>query len=98
MRVKMVIGFLAALLFFATTVGAAATWREDFERLCGTTERADSMSLEELKQVVVEADQLLETIEKDGGEQKKLYLFRLRKCRDFFAYMLSAKEMEPAKE
>lgn len=98
MRVKMTAGFLAGLLFFATLVVGATTWREDFERLCGTTEKADSMSLEELKQVVEETDRLMETIEKDGGEQKKLYLFRLKKCRNFFAYMISTKETEPGKE
>jgi hypothetical protein len=85
-------------LFCATPLLWSATWQEDFERVCGATEKADAMSLEELKSALQETDHLLEVIEKEGGPQKKPYLFRLNKCRNFFVYMIGVKESEKVKE
>lgn len=98
MNMKILLGALTLLLMFTSSIGYAAGWREDFERLCATTEQAETMSTDELKKVVEEVDQLREVIEKEGGQQKKLYLFRLQKCRSFFEYMLSTKESEQVRE
>lgn len=98
MGLKRIFGFLMVFLLCATTMLWGATWQEDFERLCGATEKAETMNLDELKSALQETDRLLEVIEKEGGQQKKPYLFRLNKCRSFFAYMISVKESEKVKE
>ena len=83
---------MCALLLGSAAALQAGSWQDDFERLCGATETADTLSIEELNTLIVECDALLETIEKEGGKQKKIYLFRLKKCRNFFTYMVSLKE------
>ncbi len=98
MGLKKIFGFLIVFLFCATSLLWGATWQEDFERLCGVTEKAETMSMEELKSALQETEHLLEVIEKEGGPQKKPYLFRLNKCRSFFVYMISVKESEKVKE
>ena len=91
MKNKLVSIIMSALLLCSVMV-QAATWQEDFERLCGATETADSLSVEELQSLVAECDTLLETIDKQADKQKKIYLFRLKKCRNFFAYLVSLKD------
>lgn len=98
MGLKKIGGFLILFLFYTTSLLWGATWQEDFERVCGATEKAEAMSLEELKGALQETDRLVEVIEKEGGAQKKPYLFRLNKCRSFIVYMIGVKESEKAKE
>lgn len=83
--------FLALSLTFAF---AAASWQEDFDRLCGYTNQTEEMSVDKLKGLVEECDRLLGVIEKSDSSQKKVYIFRLRKCRNFFQYMAELKEQD----
>ncbi len=83
---------LAGLLVLLAGTVAAGDWAEDFGRLCGATETAESLSVDELKALIAECDTLREVIEKEAGKQKKVYLFRLEKCRNFFSYLVTLKE------
>jgi hypothetical protein len=69
----------------------AETWRADFDRLCSYTQEAEALSVKELKDLIAECDKLLEVIQKSDIAEKKVYLFRLKKCRNFFDYILSIK-------
>ncbi|MEW6220306.1 MAG: hypothetical protein AB1634_12345 [Thermodesulfobacteriota bacterium] len=82
---------LAGLLLPAP---AAADWRQDFDQLCGATSDADTLPAGRLRELVAEADRLVGVIEGLDSPDKKVFLFRTRKCRDFFAYMLSVREAD----
>jgi len=83
---------LAVLLVLFAGTTLAGNWAEDFGRLCGATETADSLSVDELKALITECDTLHDVIDREAGKQKKVYLFRLEKCRNFFSYLVSVKE------
>jgi hypothetical protein len=85
------------LLFFICVFSHAAfasSWTEDFDRICAQTEDAGSLPTAQLKELVKESDKLLEVIETGNDPGKKVYIFRLRKCRNLFAYILDLRERD----
>ena len=80
------------IVLASTTFLYGGTLQEDFDRLCIFTQEAESLSLEKLAQLVAECDQLKKRIEESDYEKKKVLLFRLEKCRNFFAYIIELKQ------
>jgi hypothetical protein len=62
--------------------------KEEFERLCGAVEEAPELSPEELTNLIADCDWLLLEFDKMPGPEKKVYIFRLKKCRNFFSFSL----------
>ena len=88
-----------SLLILLTDLSLGSSgWKADFDRLCGYTNQADEFSIEKLDGLVKECDALLAKIEKSGAPDKKIYLFRLKKCRNFFEYMADLKRNEQASD
>lgn len=86
---------LSALLIFSVSGFASAqSWTESFDRICASADVADTLSTERLKELVVESDELLKVIESGSDPRKKVYLFRLKKCRNFFAYIVELRKAE----
>lgn len=83
--------FLLGLVLSHADVCRAAQWKDDFERLCGSTEEAPSLPADKVRALMEETDTLLKTIEGLDLPDKKVYLFRLKKCRNFFGYILELK-------
>ena len=100
MKKKTHIGLLIIMIFFFLGAGVSegGSWKEDFERLCSLMEEASGLPVEKLTELIEESDQLLKTIEVIDDPQKKIYLFRLKKCKNFFVYSLELKEVEKTKE
>jgi len=73
---------------------SASDWRESFDRLCGLTTEAQELTAEELAGLINESDELLTVIAAADSRDKKVFLFRLKKCRSFFAYMYEIKKGE----
>ena len=85
--------FLAGLLLLSGLPCAwGGNWQENFDHLCGLTDQAETMSVVELRETVKQCDALLAVIDRIDHPQKKIYLFRLRKCRNLFAYMVEVRE------
>ena len=82
------------MVLFTFTVVHGETLQEEFDKLCVHTQDAESLSMERLQELVAECDQLQAKIEASDDEKKKLLLFRLKKCRDFLAYILELKQVE----
>ena len=85
------------LLFFVIVsagamVSADETWKEAFDRICGQTADASSLSPGTLSGLVKESRELEEKIRKLDIPSRKVYLFRLEKCRKFFQYILDTKK------
>lgn len=66
---------------------AEESWRDEFERICGKTGEAGQMGEAELTKLISESERLREKIESGNDPDRKVYLFRVRKCRDFFVFM-----------
>jgi hypothetical protein len=84
--------FLFLLMSYFSPLASAQSWIEDFDRICGQAEDADSLPTAKLKELVMESDKLLEVIEAGNDPRKKVYIFRLRKCRNLFVYMTNLRE------
>jgi hypothetical protein len=91
---------LAVLLIVFGCVGALAarqahaeeSWRAEFDDLCSKTTGADSLSAEQLRELIARCDRLSVKLEALDEAPRKVYTKRLRTCRDFFGFMLEAKE------
>ncbi len=80
---------------------AQEAWRKELFDVCAKTQDAMTFSPDEVKDLVRRCDGLrpqIEKTEKLDETGKKVYLERLRKCRDFYAYMLDAKKEDAKSE
>ncbi len=67
-------------------------WKTEFETVCARTQEAAGMSRDELKNLVDRCDRLKPRIEKLDETQRKVFLKRLKMCRDLYAFVLETKE------
>jgi hypothetical protein len=67
-------------------------WKAEFEAVCARTQDTDSLTSEELKNLVDRCDKLKPRIEKLDETQRKVYLKRLRMCRDLLVFVLESRE------
>jgi len=86
------LGGILCLMVLSADFSLATTWKEEFDRLCGQTVVATSLSSEQLRALVADSDALLARLDGVNDPGKKVYVLRLQKCRSFFAYMLGLKE------
>jgi hypothetical protein len=66
------------------------SWRDEFNSLCGNTQEAMALSLDELNEHMERCDKLSDAIKKSDDPKKKAYLFRLKKCRSFYKYIIDS--------
>jgi hypothetical protein len=81
-----------AMLLSPASPIRAATLQEKFDALCINTQDAESLPLEKLQALVAECDKLKEAIEQSSDPKKKVLLFRLKKCRNFLAFIVETKQ------
>lgn len=81
---------------FAGEAVAAAEgdWRQEFEEVCSMTQDAMALSIDELDSLVKRCDKLKGQIEKLDESTRKVYLRRLRLCRDLYLFALDSKRQE----
>lgn len=89
---------LAAMVLLAawgTMVAAVAMatgeWKVEFERICGQSNMAADLPAEQLERLIKDSDTLLLQLEKIKPEEAKVIIFRLKKSRDFFQYILQSR-------
>jgi hypothetical protein len=86
------LGLMACVVVVLLAAAAVAeAWREEFDRICGQTVEATSLSAEQLRALVHDSDVLLKRLERVSDPTKKVYVLRLQKCRDLFAYLIELK-------
>lgn len=69
-------------------------WKKEFDEICAKVQVGNDLKKEELEALIKRADTLIEDIEKLNIPSKKVYLFRLKKCKRFFQYIIELKESE----
>ncbi|MDA8099002.1 MAG: hypothetical protein M0042_05195 [Nitrospiraceae bacterium] len=67
---------------------AVEDWRAEFDDICGKTDNAFALTRDELKSLVERCDKLKPRIEQQDESTAKVYLRRLKMCRDLFQFML----------
>jgi len=72
----------------------AEDWRPEFEAVCGKTDVSMTLSKEELKDLIARCEKLEARIGSEEETVRKVYLRRLKLCRDLFGYVLESKESE----
>lgn len=72
-------------------VSAAAAqedWKSEFDDICSKTQDSPSLTKPEIKGLIERCDRLKPRIEKLDESAAKVYLKRLRMCRELFVFML----------
>ncbi len=71
---------------------AQGDWKNEFDEICAKTQDAMAFSPDELRSFVARCDALKPLIEKLDETHRKVYLKRLKLCRDLFSFALESKE------
>ncbi len=80
------------LTFIINDPPYAKDWHEEFEHICSKVQTDDALSIEELKSLIERSEALLKIIENLDEPSKKMYIFRLKKCKAFFEYLIELKK------
>ena len=83
---------ICLIVLITSAVVYGGSLQVEFDMLCVQTQEAESLSLPELQELVTECDKLEKKIEGSNDEKKKIMLFRLIKCRNFFNYFIDLKQ------
>lgn len=70
---------------------AADDWRSEFDELCSKTTDAMGLSTDELKGLADRCDRLQTRIEQLEETERKVFLKRLRMCRDLYRYVIDSR-------
>jgi len=88
-RKGVVLAAISLLLILTASLSFAEdAWLPEFEDICSRTEESSAMNKDELKAMVERCDKLLPQIENSDNPQKRVYLFRLEKCKKLFMYVM----------
>jgi len=105
--VKIFIASICAALFlvqptlsvpFAAASGLAAAApvpddiMKEYDETCTVTEDSDQLTKEELRQIIARCNALQPRVEKLEDPARKVMLSRIKRCREFYAYLLEIKE------
>jgi hypothetical protein len=71
---------------------AQDSWKNEFEDVCSKTQDAMAFSPDELRSLIARCDKLKPVVEKLDETQRKVFLKRLKLCRDLFFFVLESKE------
>ena len=75
------------LVFSSGYVSAEEDWQAQFDRICAISGDSENLSIAQLEELIIESEELLSVIEASEVPKKKVYLIRLKKCRNFFIFM-----------
>lgn len=87
------------LLNAPTISGASGEYsaiEASFNKLCSQSEKAASLSIEQLTQMIDECDSLSQKLQKSSHPKKKVLLFRVKKCRNFLDFIVQTKNTKEA--
>lgn len=78
--------------FIINGLSYAQDWHEEFDSICSKVETGDTLSVEEIRSLIERSEVLLKKIETIDDPSKKVYIFRLKKCKEFFEYLVELKK------
>src|SRR4030066_1257495 len=69
-------------------------WKEEFNELCGDTQKAATLGQDDLNKLVARCDKLSSELEGSDSTQKKAYIYRTEKCKNFYQFLIELLETE----
>jgi hypothetical protein len=78
------------------TAASEEGWKVEMEEVCAKTDISMTLSREELQVLISRCEELEKKIGMEDKVVRKIYLRRLERCRNLFAYVLESKVEEPA--
>lgn len=94
-HIKTSIVCLFLLMGALVTTGQAndnTAWKKEFDRICAQTEIATALTAEQLHKLISDSDKLLAQLKTLEDPWAKIYIMRIKKCRDFFEYTIEWQE------
>jgi len=101
LKLLLLLGILQGVLYnflpTASNIAMAQShvgWQKDFQEICAKTQNALNLSEGELKGLLTRCDTLkqhIENLDESQATQRKVFLKRLKMCRDFYVFALEAK-------
>ncbi|RJQ53500.1 MAG: hypothetical protein C4526_06480 [Nitrospiraceae bacterium] len=85
-------GILTVAIVFGGYAYAQEDWKTEFEAVCAVTQDPSELSSDKLKELADRCDRLSPVIEKLDESQRKVYLKRLRMCRNLFIFIVESRE------
>ena len=85
---------VTVLASMAPASGAADSegdWKVELEEVCVKTDISMTLSREELQALILRCEELEKRIGEEDEVVRKIYLRRLKRCRDLFVYMMESK-------
>ncbi len=79
---------LASALAFPFPVQGQEEWKAEFDDICAKTIDAMELKQDEIRTLIDRCDRLRPRIEKLEESQSKVYLKRLKMCRELFSFVL----------
>jgi hypothetical protein len=83
---------LGVLLLGAGACHASDEWKTEFEAVCSKTDLLSEMPEPEITSLLERCDKLATTLDTENESFKKVYLRRLKNCRDLIQFMLDSKK------
>jgi hypothetical protein len=87
--------FLAAAVLFLAPHSFAepsGDWHDEFDEICSKAGIAGDLGRDELESLLERVDKLMPLIEASDDPKKKVYIFRLKKCKNLFEYIIAVNE------
>lgn len=83
---------IVIVLAIAGVAGAGDEWKSEFESVCSRTQDAMSIPDTDLQSLVERCDRLKPQLEALEASPRKVYLKRLKLCRDLYVYVLESRK------
>ena len=91
---------VTVLASMAPASGAADSeggWKVELEEVCVKTDISMTLSREELQALILRCEELEKRIGEEDEVVRRIYLRRLKRCRDLFVYMMESKTEDSSK-
>jgi len=86
--------FLISILICVSSLSYAneKSWMDEYNIICGDTQEAVQLPGEEIKTLIDKCDKLLNKIKAADNPRKKIFIFRIEKCRNFYQFIANSKK------
>ena len=91
LRIIVAIALFAAIAIMPPAAVAEDQWKEEFKRICSYTDASDTLSDEEFETLIKDSDVLIEKLEALDAPEAKVYIFRLKKCRNMYRFIIDTR-------
>ena len=68
------------------------SWKDEYKSICGDTQEALLLPGKEINTLIDKCDKLLNKIKASDNPRKKIFIFRIEKCKNFYKYITDSRE------